>query len=96
MGVIASFPPVREYKRDEVVLTKGDERTRRERKREGEKERGERTAVKVGTNGVREGGMGWERKEWDGRERGIRENESEGKKSDVKQGVGVGAEKRSW
>ena len=27
MGVIASFPPVRECKRDEVVLTKGDERT---------------------------------------------------------------------
>jgi hypothetical protein len=27
VGVIASFPPVRECKRDEVVLTKGDERT---------------------------------------------------------------------
>ena len=26
MGVIASFPPVRECKRDEVALTKGDER----------------------------------------------------------------------
>jgi hypothetical protein len=26
VGVIASFPPVRECKRDEVVLTKGDER----------------------------------------------------------------------
>jgi hypothetical protein len=27
VGVIASFPPVRECKRDEVVLTKGNERT---------------------------------------------------------------------
>jgi hypothetical protein len=27
VGVIASFPPVRECKRDEVVLTKGDVRT---------------------------------------------------------------------
>ena len=27
MGVIASFPPARECKRDEVALTKGDERT---------------------------------------------------------------------
>ena len=26
MGVIASFPPVRECKRDEVALTEGDER----------------------------------------------------------------------
>jgi hypothetical protein len=27
VGVVASFPPARECKRDVVVLTKGDERT---------------------------------------------------------------------